>query len=256
VLRNHLIPWAAEHISDDLSGNHWLRRAREFLSSGGLPVIDMYLSWVGYFSSAQKQQMYTAETRQVVGDHDAGAFLRKHYDDSEGLDPVNRLAYVDLKSFLCCNVLEYADRMSMAHALELRSPLTDHQLVEFALRVPFKWKYRQGQTKWLLRRVNERLLPPQISRKPKIGFNAPMNAWLNHELAPALDELLSPARLRARGLFRGESIRGMIDQHRSEKRDYSLHLWALIMLEIWFLLYIDGESCDAVAEQLRAAVLC
>ncbi|MBV9303343.1 MAG: asparagine synthase (glutamine-hydrolyzing) [Acidobacteriaceae bacterium] len=249
-VRNRLLPWVAGKISDDATGRHQFRRVREFLQEAGLPLIEMYLGWVGYFSPTDRAALYTPETRARVGNHDSGDFLRALFAESESLEPLNRLAYVDVKSFLCCNVLEYADRMSMAHALELRAPFTDRRLVEFSLRLPFNMKFCRAQSKWILRQAMKPLLPASILNKRKLGFNPPIGTWLNGELHNLADELLSSRRINERGLFRASAVQDLLNRHASRSRDHSLHIWALMVLELWFRLYIDGENWESVQEDI------
>ena len=253
-LRSRLLPWLGQAIRDDTTGRHQFRRLREFLEDAGLPLIEMYLRWIGYFLKADKQALYTPEFAARVQEHDAGSFLRGLYAESDGLEPLNRLAYVDVKSFLCCNVLEYADRMSMAHALELRAPFTDHRLLEFALRVPFRLKFRYGESKWLLKQAMKPFLPPAVLNKRKLGFNPPVGAWINGELRDLPAALLNTKALEARGLFRPETVRLLLDSHRRGHRDYALHIWALMILEIWFRIYVDGRPPESVQEDIDEAV--
>ena len=254
-LRSGLLPWLGNSMSDDSTGRHQFRRLREFLEDAGMPLIEMYLRWIGYFSPEDKARLYTPEMQQRVAGHDPGDFLRGLFAQSEGLEPLNRLAYVDVKSFLCCNVLEYADRMSMAHALELRAPFTDHRLVEFALRLPFQYKFRYSESKWLLKQAMKPFLPPEVLNKRKLGFNPPVGAWLKGELRGLPAVLLSQKRVRDRGLFQTEEIERILSQHMSGRRDYSLHIWALMVLELWFRMYVDGMSVESVQEEIDEACL-
>lgn len=251
-LRNRLLPFLGGCIADDTNGRHQLRRLREFLEHANQPLIEMYLAWIGYFSQADKHRLYAERLARATEDHDSGDFLRNLYRRAEGLEPLNRLAYVDIRSFLCCNVLEYADRMSMAHALELRAPFCDRRLVEFALRIPFDQKFRYGQTKWLLRRAMESALPQAVLKRRKLGFNPPVNAWLGGELRQLQEALLGG--LAGRGLFRREEITRLIEEQRAGRRDVGLKIWALMVLEIWFRLYQEAVPVDGMEEQLTAAV--
>lgn len=252
-LRSEVLPRVASALSDDCNGRHQLRRTREFLQDAGMPLIEMYLRWIGYFSRKDRDALYTRDTRARVGEHQSGDFLRGLFAASEGLEPLNRLAYVDIKSFLCCNVLEYADRMSMAHALELRAPFTDHRLVEFCLRLPFNLKFRYAESKWILRRAMEPFLPDKVLRKHKLGFNPPVGAWIGGELRQLSRELLSPDRIRRRGLFRTESVQNIQEQHIQKRRDHSLQIWALMILELWFSMYVEGRSAESVQDEIDAA---
>jgi asparagine synthase (glutamine-hydrolysing) len=249
-IRHKILPAIGGWISDDSNGRHQFRRLREFLEDGGLPLIEMYLRWVGYFSEREKEALYINGSGMRQNGDNTGEFLRSHYRAAEGLDPLDRLAYVDLKSFLCCNVLEYGDRMSMAHALELRAPFTDHKLVEFALQMPFSLKFRHGQQKWVLKRAMKPILPREVLRKRKLGLNPPLGAWLNSELQRLPNALLSEQALRKRGLFRPEAVKHLLETHASGRRDRSLHIWALVVLEIWFRMYVDGRTIESVQDEI------
>jgi len=99
---------------------------REFAQSAWQAEEDMYINWVGYFSEAEKREMYTPSFAASVGGRDSGDFLRQVLRRGRAIEPLSRLGYVDSASFLCCNCLEYGDRMSMANSLEVRAPFTDY----------------------------------------------------------------------------------------------------------------------------------
>jgi asparagine synthase (glutamine-hydrolysing) len=183
--------------------------------------------------------MYTPEFSRRVGSRDSGSFLYELFRRGEALDPLARLGYVDLASFLGGNCLEYADRMSMANSLELRCPFADHRIQEFGLSLPFAWKYRRGKTKWILRQAMKGVLPQSVLKGRKIGFNPPVPEWVNHELRPLISDLLSCASVERRGLFRPEKIKALVEDHREQKRDNGIKIWGLLMLELWFRMYID-----------------
>ena len=125
----------------------------------------------------------------------------------------------------------------MAHGLEVRCPFTDHRLVEHVLALPGSLKLRGGRTKAILRNAAAHRLPPRPLAKRKLGFNPPMGIWLRNGLAPLVDEYLGREQVEARGLFRHEAIGGLVRDLRSGRRDVSLHVWSLIVLEQWFREY-------------------
>jgi asparagine synthase (glutamine-hydrolysing) len=226
-------------LRDDTSGRHGYRRVREFLESAWMPQQEMYLQWVGYFSETEKRSLYTDEYSRQVGSRDSGGFLRELFRRGDVLDPLSRLGYVDMASFLAGNCLEYADRMSMANSLELRCPFADHRIQEFGLSLPFAWKYRRGKTKWILREAMKDILPPSVLRAKKIGFNLPVSQWISGELRPLISDLLSPRAVEQRGMFRPRVVSALLQEHFDGRRDNALKLWALLMLEVWFRMYID-----------------
>jgi asparagine synthase (glutamine-hydrolysing) len=233
-------------LSDDTRGRHGYRRVREFLESAWMPQEEMYLQWIGYFSEAEKAALYTPEFASQVGTRDSGDFLRTLFRRGERLDPLNRLGYVDVASFLAGNCLEYADRMSMANSLEVRCPFTDHRIIEFGLSLPFEWKCRAGETKRIVRDAMKGILPDDVVRKKKMGFNPPLPEWIGGELKPLISEMLSRRTIERRGIFRPGAVETLLRDHYVGQRDNGLKIWGLLMLELWFQLYIDREPREAL----------
>jgi len=241
VITRGLIARMSGLLHDDNSGRHGYRRVREFLQSAWMPQEEMYLQWVGYFSEQEKFALYTPEFAVKVGAHDSGDFMRDLFRRGSALDPLNRLGYVDIASFLAGNCLEYADRMSMANSLEVRCPFTDHHLIEFGLSIPFAWKYHPGQTKRIVREAMKDLLPPSVLQKKKMGFNPPLPEWISKELRPLITSLLSEEAIERRGMFRPAGVKQLIQDHFEGHRDNAIKIWGLLMLEIWYQMYIDRQ---------------
>lgn len=223
----------AESIWENSAGFHARRRAREFLTTAGERWQQAYASWVSYFSPAMRGELYTEGFCAAVGGYDSGAVLGEHFARVQNAAPLDQVSYVDLHTFLPYNLLEYGDRMSMAHALELRLPFTDYRLVEFSMRVPAELKLRGRHTKFLLREAVRPLLPAEILERPKLGLNPPLGIWMQRELAPLMERYLSEEAVRRRGWFKPEAVARLREDFRSGRRDYSLHLWSLLVLEEW-----------------------
>lgn len=241
--------YAANRWNERANGNHFRRRLREFLGAGTLASEQMYFEWVSYFSRELRQRLYTPEFNGRLSGYDSSQFLENLFKKSGAAEMVDRVNYADLHSFLPYNVLRYSDRMSMAHGLEVRCPFTDHRLVEFLARVPWRYKLRITKSKCLLREGARSWLPGTILKRPKLGFNPPMGLWMQSRLQPLLDSYLAPARIRQRGYFRPEVIQRLIADQSSGRRDWSLHLWALISFEEWHRQYLDPRPAP-----LRAPV--
>src|SRR5450432_12847 len=240
-------------MRDATDGRHGFRRVREFAKSAWQNEEDMYINWVGYFSEAEKKDLYSPEFAAQVSGRDSGDFLRQFFRRGAKLDPMSRLGYVDAASFLCGNCLEYADRMSMANSLEVRAPFTDYKLLEFALRVPERMKVRGTETKWITRQAMADLLPKEVLNKKKMGFNPPLPNWINGELRPVIQKFLSPENLERRGIFRPEAVQKLVRDHHENRRDNALKIWALLMVEVWQRMYMDHESEDSVRSEITGA---
>jgi asparagine synthase (glutamine-hydrolysing) len=228
----------ARLLPESTEGRHSLRRAREFALAPLEHLDDAYLSWITYFDPARRAALFTDAANERLRESPAPErFLEGLFDRAPKGDLVNRLSYVELQSFLPCNTLEYGDKMSMAHGLEVRSPFTDHRLVEHVLPLPGSLKLRGGRSKAILRRAVAGHLPARPVAKRKLGFNPPMGVWLRHGLAPLVDDYLGREQVEARGLFRPEAVESLLSDLRGGRRDVSLHVWSLIVLEQWFREY-------------------
>lgn len=247
-ITKRLVLRLSDLVNDATDGRHGFRRVREFAQSAWQAEEDMYLHWVGYFSEADKRAIYTPGFAAEVGCRDSGDFLRQFFRNGAHLEPLSRLGYVDAASFLCCNCLEYADRMSMANSLEVRAPFTDYKLLEFALRVPGHLKVHNFTTKWITRRAMQGLLPEPVLKKKKMGFNPPLPQWINGELKPLIARLLSPETVKKRGIFRPEAVQSLLREHAENKRDNALKIWALLMIEVWQRMYLDKQSSESIHE--------
>ena len=155
---------------------------------------------------------------------------------------VNRYLDLDTATYLPGDLLLKVDRMSMAHALEVRSPLLDHEVHEFAARTPAKLKLARGETKWLLKQLARRRgLPEHLVTRAKKGFGIPVGQWFRSELRPWIEDVLRDPRTRGRGWFDGPEIDRLLDAHLAGTDDHTPRLWNLAMLELWQRAWIDGR---------------
>ncbi|WP_353147173.1 asparagine synthase (glutamine-hydrolyzing) [Pollutimonas bauzanensis] len=144
-----------------------------------------------------------------------------------------RMMLLDAQTYLPDDILVKVDRAAMAASLETRVPMIDHRVFEFAQRLPRDYKIRDGQGKWLLRQLLYRHVPRQMVDRPKKGFSVPLGAWLRGPLQDWASALLDPALLRQQGLFHAEPIIRKWQEHQSGKRDWSTHLWSILMTQAW-----------------------
>jgi asparagine synthase (glutamine-hydrolysing) len=234
-----VIDAASRALPESTSGRHTLRRAREFFGNSRESLQERYIGWVGYFDEPLKNDLYQAPLRSVARQNDARSFLRNL------LEPVtapflDRALRCDLRSFLPYNVLEYGDKMSMAHGLEVRLPFLDADLVSLMARLPGSVKMPNGRAKFLLKGMMSTRLPAAIVKRKKMGFNPPMGVWIERDLKALIDDHLGERQVRARGYFNPAAIRDLYSSHVAGRRDFSLHLWALLVLEEWHRQYIDA----------------
>jgi asparagine synthase (glutamine-hydrolysing) len=142
--------------------------------------------------------------------------------------------------------------MSMATSLECRVPLLDHELVELAASMPEEMKIRGGRLKHILKEAVSGLLPRDILERKKRGFGTPMGAWLKGDLAPLVRGLLSESAVKSRELFHFSAVQELIGLHEANRVDGTDRLLALLNLEIWSRLYLDGRAAEDVTAELKA----
>jgi asparagine synthase (glutamine-hydrolysing) len=217
-----------------------LRNAKKFARSGALDFEERYLGYGTYFDGAEKASLYTDELREATEGLDPYVHHRRYFARARKAAPLNRLLYVDMKTFLPCLNLAYTDKTSMAANLEVRVPFLNHELVELAARMPAELKLRGLRRKYILKRAAERLLPREVVWRKKAGFGAPIRAWLRGPLRPLVDELLSEECVRGRGLFRPEEVRRIVETNLSGREDYNLQVLQLLTLEMWNREFIDA----------------
>jgi glycosyltransferase involved in cell wall biosynthesis len=219
-----------------------LRLAQKFVEHLELPVADRYVAWNSFFSSGMKAELFA---RAVDDRLPSSCGLSTAYFARAAASAFpDRAMYTDLKTYLPGDPLCLADRMTMAHSLEARAPFLDRELVEYAARIPHALKIRGGRTKCLLREAVRGLVPPSILHRPKHGFATPIDLWLRRELKGWMEAALDRETVQARGYFRPEVVQRMVEQHRAGGRDFSQHLWALIVFELWHRMFIDNDMSD------------
>ena len=160
------------------------------------------------------------------------------------LHPSERMMFTDTLRYLVDDVLVKVDRASMAHSLEVRVPLLDHRVVEKAWSLPLDMRIRRGRTKWVLREVLARRVPPALTERPKRGFAQPIGAWLRGPLRPWAEDLLSPVALDRVGLVRSRPVRALWSEHVAGRADHHAALWAVLVLQSW------GDAVGVTAEAL------
>lgn len=212
-------------ISEDISGNHKLRRIKTFVSSLSKPVDAMYEDWVGYFSEKEINALFMVQ-------RDFHKAVADMFNTIPTKDLIVRTSITDLKTFLVNNLLNYGDAMSMANSFEVRLPLIDHRVIELMTAIPSTYRIKHGQTKYLMKKLLKGKVPDSIINKPKLGLNPPMGLWLKNDLSDLVSNYLSKSSVENRGM-NFAAVERLLSEHATGKRDRALHIWSLIVLEEW-----------------------
>jgi asparagine synthase (glutamine-hydrolysing) len=170
--------------------------------------------------------------------------------EAQGRTTLDRLLYLDIKTYLV-ELLVKQDQMSMSTSLESRVPFLDHKLVEFAMGIPERQKVRYLSGKYLLRKSMIGRLPNEVLYRHKKGFPTPIRPWLRTVLFDKVSAILTDARLSDRGLFRVESVRNLLEEHRRGSSSATEGVWRLLNLELWCRIFFDGESDVSIDQSAR-----
>ena len=160
---------------------------------------------------------------------------------------VSGLQRLDIRTYLPGDLLLKADLASMAHSLEVRSPLLDHTVLELGISLPDRLKIDGRRGKVALRRAFADALPPLVATRGKTGFGVPIARWFREDLRPLAGDVLLDETARARGLFRPGAVAQLLHEHVSGRADHAHRLWCMLMLELWQREHVDATSPAAVA---------
>jgi asparagine synthase (glutamine-hydrolysing) len=218
-------------------------RAKAILGELACDPVEAYFASVSVCSDELRRRIFSPKLLRELQGYNAVQVLRAHMAQCSSEDPLSQVQYADFKTYLPGDILTKVDRASMASSLEVRVPLLDHTLVEWAARIPSHLKLRGGQGKHLLKIALEPYVPRQILYRPKQGFVVPLAAWFRGPLRRRLRETLCGSVLRDSGLFDSDTIEKLINQHQSGARDHSAPLWMLLMMEA-FLRQVDGGATE------------
>jgi asparagine synthase (glutamine-hydrolysing) len=219
-------------------------RAERLLRAIASRPEERYARAISYFTPEDKDALYSPEMK-AAAPGDAYELLYAHYQRADAPDLLGRRLYADTMTYLPDDLLVKIDIATMIHSLEGRSPFLDHPLVEFAARLPSRFKLLRRAGKLVLRRAVADLLPPEILSRPKMGFGVPISSWFRGELAELLRDVLLSPRATARPFFRPERVRQIVEDHQAGRRDHGAQLWALLMLELWCRRFADGGPASA-----------
>lgn len=206
-------------------------RAKSTFESIGRDSLEGYFHSVSVLSNELRGKLFSEQFKRDLQGYQAVEVFRRHAHNAPTDSPLSLVQYLDIKTYLVGDILTKVDRASMAHALEVRVPLLDHQLVEWMAGLQPDMKLRGREGKYIFKKSLESYLPDDILYRPKMGFAVPLNAWFKGPLKEKVRDALLGETMTQCGLFDQAFLRHMVDQHQSGLRDYSASIWSLLMFE-------------------------
>ena len=245
VFRRHLIEKAIRSLPESTRGNRFAKRAKRFIQGSGHSPETSYLVWVSLLQEDVRRALLSEAIRREAGNIGGDGFLKSQLGEEIPGSPLDKAASLDIRGYLPEYQLMYMDRMSMAHGLEVRSPLCDYKLVEYVTNLPTAYRLKGTRSKHIFKDIARQWLPTEITERRKVGFDSPVGQWFKGELKEFLLSFLSKENVKRSGLLDPDTVTALIGEHLSGRRDYSLQLWSLLALETWFRMYIEDGVVDA-----------
>jgi len=231
-----------------------VRLAKKMSRSASLKPVQQFIANCTYLNENHKCDIYSDQSSLRARGFDAETVHRSAFSRVANAAFLNQMLYVDTKIFMTSLNLTYNDKMSMASSVEVRVPFLDRELAEFvAWNVPPELKLKGSlnpTTKYIFRKAM-RDLPREVLQQPKAGFAAPVDYWLAHDLKDMVDDLLSSAKIKQRGLFKVEAVRRFVEEQRMGRQDWSLQIWQFLTLELWMQTFLDGGAQKFEAEAFQ-----
>ena len=215
------------------------RRIVKMFNGAGLNSRDRLINYFRWSDDSLLQSLYSPEFRQQLAGSNSNQIMQDFIEPIlVNSSPLDQMLALEQRFFLADHNLNYTDKMSMAAGVETRVPFLDLDLVNFAARIPDKFKQKGSVGKWVLKKAMEPYLPKEVIYRPKTGFGAPLRTWIKHDLQELLRDVLSPDSLNKRGLFSSKAVQQLILDN-NNKIDASYTLFSLLCIEIWCRHYID-----------------
>jgi len=206
-------------------------RARATLQSISRSPLEGYFNSISVFRPDEKARLFTGDFQRQLADYDSLGVLRKHYDEADTTDPLSRIQYVDIKTYLPDDILAKVDRASMAVSLELRAPILDHQFMELAASIPSGLKLQGRNGKYIFKKAMESVLPHDILHRRKQGFAIPLDRWFRNELKDLAYDLV--VANNSDGILDRNYLSMIWKQHQTGRFDRSAYLWTVLMFRKW-----------------------
>ncbi|MGQ8364667.1 asparagine synthase (glutamine-hydrolyzing) [Glaciecola sp. 1036] len=235
-IRTKVFPKLSQFLLN--SSIHSFRRAGSLLKSLSVdPAMGFYIT-NSQIRDDEWQNLATEELSEKLKNYHPSESTLHFYQKADGPDHLSKILYTDIKTYMTGGILVKVDRMSMAHSLEVRAPLLDMNVLEYAATLPSDRKFKDGEKKYILKNIFKKLLPDEILYRKKMGFNVPLADWFRNEIKPIAERYLLEESVGLQQYFKKTTIEQFWQEHQALKADHSTKLWSLLMFEMWYQRYM------------------
>ncbi|MCG7408572.1 asparagine synthase (glutamine-hydrolyzing) [Paenibacillus sp. ACRRX] len=209
---------------------------KNYLMRGTTPLEERFLGNANIFSDDTKLGLLRATEEQIETFSKPFDKAKLYYDRTKHLDPVSRMQYIDMNLWMPGDILMKADKLTMAHSMELRVPFLDRKVFDVARRIPMKYRIAEGTTKYALRKAMQGVIPDSVLNRPKLGFPVPMRDWMRTQRADTMWEHISASGIDP--IINLSAVEDMFRRHKAGQGDYSRKLWVLYVFALWHATFI------------------
>lgn len=206
-------------------------RAKSTFESLARNSVEAYLHSVSVTTDQQRKRLFSESLKSDLQGYQSIEVFNHYAGRAPGQDPLSTIQYIDMKTYLCGDILTKVDRASMAHSLEVRVPLLDHHFVEWVSGLPPEVKLKGQEGKFIFKKALEPYLPSDVLYREKMGFGVPLSKWFRGPLKQRIRERVIDGGLADTGLFDTDYLGEVVRQHQSGQRDYNVMIWSLLMFE-------------------------
>lgn len=230
------VPFCIRKLIGKIAGIFPSHRGLNFLVRRGKRLEERFIGNAYMFTKKERESILKNPLRSI----DPAKVCKPYYNEARNLDPVTKMQYLDLNMWLVGDILLKADRMSMAHSLELRVPFLDRKIMELAQTIPLRYRVNEQNTKFAMRQAALRRMPKEVADKKKLGFPVPTRVWLKEEPYYSIVKEAFQSKT-AKEYFHTEKLVRLLDKHRQGKRDNSRKIWTIYTFLVWHKQFFENE---------------
>ena len=238
--RKFVLKPVARRIPESLKYNNFFTKLKRFVLMAERPYSERHYNWMSIFRDKEKEDLFTDEFKKETGNRHSFFYLNNAFQECASKDIVDLVMSTDFKTYLLDDLLVKMDIATMSNSLEGRSPFLDHKLLEFAASVPSDVKIKGRRLKYILKKSLRGKLPDEILSRGKMGFGIPVDSWFRNELRNYSYDILMSQSFIKRGYFKREAIGRLLEDHVRARANNGARIWALVNLELWHRIFIDG----------------